>query len=260
MILQDPNLYYRVLDLSVIPFGDAHVSYWHKTIGGYSPAKLQRYQDLIDHYIYPEISAMSNAISSCSTWEEAEGVISIYPVLNMLNTQYVVIMPDGMPLLNHSAMGNAWFCSDVVWVRSADEEISMLREVDLTTTAVVHESFREVLPNLDHTVADPDASIQLTQYAPNALEFAYSSASPQLAVFSDVWYPKGWKAWVDDMPVEVVRANYLLRALPLPEGVHTIRFAFAPESYTKGAGYSRISSVLLLLLLAAGIFVRWRKR
>ncbi|MCL2501530.1 MAG: YfhO family protein [Bacteroidales bacterium] len=262
MILLDPDLYYRTLDMSVITFNDSHTSYWHKTIGGYSAAKLQRYQDMIDRYIAPEMNLMGNRLSTCSTWEEVEAAISAFPVLNMLNTKYVITQPDGMPLINAAAFGNAWFCSNIVWVSSSDEEIAMIGEVDVSKTAVIHESFKGMLygfDGFDGAVADAGASIQLTRYAPNALEFAYSSASPQLAVFSDIWYPKGWKAWIDDKPVEILRANYILRALPLPLGTHTIRFAFAPESYTKGAGYSRISSVLLLLLLAAGIFTAWRK-
>ena len=260
MILLDTDLYYRTLDISINVFGDAHVSYWHKTIGGYSPAKMQRYQDLIDHYIYPQIIAMHGAISTCETWEEAEEAISTFPIINMLNTKYIAFNPESPPLVNYAAFGNAWFCSNIFWVDSADSEIEALGKVDLSTTAVVHDSFREILNNFNSALVDPNGSIQLTQYEPNALTFAYSSESPQLAVFSDIWYPKGWKAWVDDTPVDIARANYVLRALPLPAGDHTIRFVFAPESYTKGAIYSRISSALLLLLLAAGIFVRLRKR
>jgi len=260
MILLDTDLYYRTLDISVNTFGDSHVSYWHKTIGGYSPAKLQRYQEMIDRYIYPEIDAMGKAISTCATWEEAEAAASLFPILNMLNTRYVIIQPDMPPLVNYSFFDNAWFCSDIFWVDTPDREIEAVGLVDLSTTAVIHESFKDVFRDFNGAVVDPDASIRLTHYAPNTLEFAYSSASPQLAIFSDIWYPKGWKAWVNDRPVEIARANYILRAISIPAGDHTIRFAFAPESYTKGAGYSRISSVLLLLLLAAGIFVSCRKR
>ena len=259
-ILHDSDRYYRVFDLSVNPFGDSHVSYWHKTIGGYSPAKLQRYQEMIDRYIYPEYTAMSNLLSKCATYEEAEEVVSGYPVLNMLNTKYIVIHPEGAPLYNQAAFGNAWFCSHIHWVTTPDEEIAMVGEVDLATTAVVHESFKGRLNDLDGASTDTFALIQLTHYAPNKLEFRYSSETPQLAVFSDIYYPKGWKAWIDDTPVEIARANYILRALSLPQGTHTIRFAFAPESYAKGALYSRISSALLLLLLATGVFGLCRKQ
>ena len=269
MILQDPDLYYRVLDLTTNIFNDAHVSYWHKTIGGYSPAKLQRYQEMIDHYIYSEVRTMVNEISKCATWDEAEEAVSPFPVLNMLNTRYVVIQADGMPVVNGAAFGNAWFCSHVVWVTSPDEEIAMVGAVDLSKSAVIHESYKHLFQDINGLLFDSDASfnstgpafdteatLQLSKYAPNALEFTYSSASPQLAVFSDVFYPKGWSAWIDNMPVEIARANYILRALPLPEGTHTIRFIFAPESFTKGATYSRISSALLLLLIALGFCAR----
>ena len=260
MILQDTDPYYRVLDLTVNPFGDAHVSYWHKTIGGYSPAKLQRYQEMIDRYIYPELMAMNNQLSKCTTYEEAERAVSGYAILNMLNTRHIVINPEGASLFNEAAYGNAWFCSNIFWVNSPDEEIAMVGEVNLTNTAVIHESFKELLNGFNNATIDASAAIQLSHYAPNALEFIYSSETPQLAIFSDIYYPKGWKAWIDDTPVEIIRANYILRALLLPAGNHTIRFAFAPESYIKGATYSRISSALLLLLLCAGIFVTWRKK
>ena len=257
MILQDSELYYRVLDLSVNTFNDAHVSYWHKTIGGYSPAKLQRYQEMIDQYISPEMGAMIDEISNCTSWDEAEAAVSHYPVLNMLNTKYVVIQAEGLPLINSAAFGNAWFCSDVVWVNSPDQEIAMVGKVDVSRSAVIHQSYQSLFKDFGGSAVDDAATLQLTRYAPNALEFAYSSLSPQLAVFSDVYYPKGWKAWIDETPVEIARANYILRALSLPSGTHTIRFAFAPESYSKGATYSRISSALLLLLLGLGIFSVW---
>ena len=256
-ILQDPDLYYRVLDITGDPFSDSHVSYWHKSIGGYSPAKLQRYQEMIEHYIYPEYSAMMRSLSTCSTMEEAQEVIGQFPVLNMLNTKYVVIHAEGEPLTNNSAFGNAWFCTEMAWVETPDEEIERVGAVDLATTAVVDKAFMEVMGDFDVEGADSEAEIWLTHYAPNELVYAYYSETPQMAVFSDVYYPKGWKAWVDDIPIEIVRANYILRALPLPQGSHTIRFAFAPESYVKGAVYSRISSVLLLVLLGVGVWGRF---
>ena len=253
-ILQDPTPYYRVLDLTASPFADAHLSYWHKSIVGYSPAKLQRYQEMIDRYIHPQIGAMSKMISSCSSFAEAEEGIGAYPVLNMLNTKYVVIQPNGNPLINEGAFGNVWFCSQAVWASTPDEELSLIEKVDVSKTAVLHKSFQRLLLGFDGAVADTNAFIRLTKYAPNSLEYEYSSKTPQLALFSDVWYPAGWKATINNNPVEIARANYILRALYLPEGTFTIRFDFAPESYSKGATYSRISSVLLLLMLMAGIF------
>jgi hypothetical protein len=201
---------------------------------------------------------MMNTVSTCSTWDEAEEVISEYPILNMLNTKYIIIQPDGAPLVNEAAFGNAWFCSDLFWVSTPDEEIAALKEVDLSKTAVLHDSFKELFKDVDGVAIDGSATLRLTKYAPNSLEFVYSSISPQLALFSDVYYPKGWKAWIDDTPIEIARANYILRALPLPQGSHTIRFAFAPESYQKGATWSRISSALLMLLLFVGLFIEVR--
>ena len=255
-ILQDEDPYYRVLDVTVDIFNDAHVCYWHKTIGGYSPAKLQRYQEVIDHYMYP---ALQSLVRQCTSWESAAEAVSQYPVLNMLNTKYVIVQPNGEALVNEAAFGNAWFCPHVLWVDTPDEEIAGIGQVDIGHTAVMDKSFRSILEGFDNTKPDSTATIRLSQYAPNALAYQYTSTTPQLAVFSDIWYPKGWKAWVDETPVEVLRADYILRALWLPQGTHTIRFAFAPESYAKGATFSRISSVLLLLLLAAGVFVSRRK-
>ena len=251
-ILQDSDPYYRVMDLTVSTFQDAHTSYWHKTIGGYSAAKLQRYQDMIDQYIYNETVGVSTALGHCRTWEEAEAVIGDFSVLNMLNTKYFIIDPNSQPLVNPAAFGNAWACSDLARVVTPQEEIAHIGAVDLRQTAIIHQEFAEALQGFTPSAQASEAQISLSKYAPNALEYNYSAAEEQLVVFGEVYYPAGWKAWIDGQPVDILRANYILRALRVPAGEHQIRFAFEPESFTKGATYSRISSWLLLLLLLAG--------
>lgn len=261
MILKDTDPDYRVLDLSINTFNDAHVSYHHKTIGGYSPVKMQRYQDLIDYHIVPEMKKIGDDIKGCQTIEDVQAKLGDYPVLDMLNTKYIVVGAGNPPVVNYKAMGNAWFVNDVKWAKNANEEISMIGSINLRNTAVVSEDFAKmvegaVLAGSDSTlVADSlkHSSITLTAYAPNKLNYKYSSDKEKIAVFSEVYYPAGWKATIDGQPVEIFRANYILRALKLPAGDHEIEFYFKPESFTKGTMYSRISSGLLLLLLLAGI-------
>ena len=252
-ILQDKDPYYRVMDLMGSAFQDAHTSYWHKTIGGYSAAKLQRYQDMMEHYIYDETAGLHNALARCESWEEAEAVIASYPVMNMLNAKYFIINGNSQALENVAAFGNAWACSDWVWVDTPKEEIAQVGKVDLRQTAIIHKEFEGALQGFSPSALASEVQISLTKYAPNALEYTYSGGNAeQLVLFSDVYYPAGWKAWIDGQPVEILRANYVLRALRVPAGAQHIRFAFEPESYSKGATYSCISSWLLLLLLLVG--------
>ena len=203
---KDPD--YRVLDLTVDPFNNAYISYHHKTVGGYSPAKLQRYQDLIDRYIRKEISDLGSELQGVSTYDEAATAIGYHPVLSMLNTRYFIISPETAPLANPYAQGNCWFVDNIVEAENADGEISTLGTIDPRRQAVVSKDFIAENPGLkdinrgggaqmDSTtatsVANDFASISLMNYAPNKLTYHYSSATPQAAIFSEVYYP-GWKA------------------------------------------------------------------
>lgn len=272
MILQDKDPDYRVLDLSVNTFNDAHVSYHHKTIGGYSPAKLQRYQDMIDYYIIPEIQKIGNDIKGSTTIEEAESRLGNYMVLNMLNTRYIVVNGANPPLRNSGAMGNAWFADTLVWAKGAEGEISMLGQVDLKRAAVVEENFKEQLSGLTFTKAEESPAAEmaeqsdlgneiiLTSYSPNRLTYKSRSSEEGLAIFSEVYYPAGWSAKIDGQQAEILRANYVLRALRLPAGEHEIEFSYMPESIVKGAMYSSMASGLLILLLILGIFFEIKGR
>lgn len=246
---EDPN--YRVLDLSVNTFNDAHTSFHHKTIGGYSPAKLQRYQDLIDYYIAPEmdrmISDINGAMHSAQTVEELENALGTYPVLSMLNTRYIILNGNSAPLYYTQALGNAWFVQNIAWTDSPNGEITTLGTIDPATTAVL--SSRDV-PGGRKEIPVGTGDIRLTDYAPNALSYTSESEEGGLAVFSEIYYPNGWKAFVDGEEVPVLRANYVLRAIEIPAGRHEITFRYDPPVFKTGEILSRVSSILIFALLA----------
>ena len=251
MILQDKDPNYRVLDLSINTFNDAHVSYHHKTIGGYSPVKMQRYQDMIERHITVEMQQIAKDISGSKTIEEAQEKLGLYPVLNMLNTRYIVLGGDNPPVINRNALGNSWFTNSVIAVNSASEEIGSLNKLDNSHTAVIHSEFSEDIKGCSQDSISTGESIVLTSYSPNRLEYKSVSALNRLAIFSEVYYPAGWRAYVDGQEVKILRANYILRALNIPAGEHTIVFEFKPDSFKKGELWSRITSGILVLMLLA---------
>jgi hypothetical protein len=252
-ILEDKDPDYRVLDLTVDMFNDSHVSYHHKTIGGYSPAKLQRYQDIIDYYLREEISRIGKDIGNSKTIEEAQSALGKYPVLNMLNTKYIIVGDKNPPLVNKEAMGNCWFVDSVTLVSDAKEEIMRLGQKDLGKVAIVSKTFENILPEIAYENTDIADSIKLTFYSPNKLVYNSGASKDRIAVFSEVYYPAGWSATIDGEPAELFRADYLLRALAVPAGKHEIEFLYRPESFVKGAIYSKVSSGILLLLILFGL-------
>ena len=259
LIKADPDPSYRVLDLSVNVFNSAVPSYHHKSVGGYSPAKLQRYQDLIDHYLTGEINKIYGVLQTAETIEDLENGLPETPVLNALNTRYIIIGGDYPPVVNGNALGNAWFVDEVVKAASPDEEIAFLGGVDLRRQAVIGAD----MPAVSAAPADTADVIVLTSYAPNELRYHYTASADRLAVFSEIYYPDGWKANVDGAPVDIVRADWTLRAAQLPAGEHDLVMRFAPASYRLGANISRASSItliLLLLLSIAGLFLPARKK
>lgn len=263
MILEDQDPNYRVLDLSVNTFNDAIVSYHHKTIGGYSPAKLQRYQDLIDFYISSEMSSMTkdlnSAISTAKTVKDLEAALGSYPILSMLNTKYVVIDGNNPPLEYGNRLGNAWFVSEAVTAKTADEEIAVLGTINPAEKAVL---FDTDASSGSVSTFDASGNIELTGYAPNHLKYRSSSDSEALAVFSEIYYPAGWSATIDGEPAEIRRANFALRALLLPAGDHEIQFDFHPKTYDTGRSISLASSIAIIvfLLLLVGFQVRTCRR
>ncbi len=230
-ILADNTLYYRVYNLTVSPFNDASTSYFHKSIGGYHGAKLRRYQELIDKHI-------------------SRGNMA---VLSMLNTRYLIERGERGPevRINPMALGNAWFVDSLKIVNNADEEIYALNEFNPATTAIVDKRFFNFIENYASDPTDSD-QIQLVSYKANELGYSYTLSNPRLAVFSDIYYPKGWNAYIDGNPVNHFRVNYVLRALMLPEGNHEVVFRFEPSMFSTGRAVDMASSLLIILL-----FVGW---
>ena len=244
MIKADEDPQYRVLDLTVNVFNSSVPSYHHKSVGGYSPAKLQRYQDLIEHYLSSEINGLYKQLGEVEEIEEASAwMAQNTPVLNALNTRYVILDGNYPPLVNEGAFGAAWFVDGVVEAATPDEEIALLGAVDLRRTAVVGSGLTSA--QIPGAAGD---SISLTSYAPNELHYRYSASAPRLAVFSEIYYPDGWHATVDGEPVELFRADWTLRAAQLPAGEHEVVMTFLPASYRTGALVSAIASLLLLAL------------
>lgn len=268
LILQDKDPYYRVLDLSVNTFNDSHVSYLHKTVGGYNAAKLQRYQDLIDYAIDLDINAYSSRLSECKTYEEAARALQDCPALAMLNTKYVILDGNQAPVKNPYCLGNAWFVHELHWAGNAKEEMAaLLRIQDIGREAVV---FRPASPahELDPALqAFPQSlpsgqadTLTLTAYSPNQLEYTARTDQGGLAVFSEMHYPAGWKAWIDEKPVPILRANYTLRALYVPAGEHKVRFRFEPTTLRTAETISAATSALLWLLLAGSLALCFRRQ
>ena len=237
-ILQDPDPHYRVLNLAVNTFNDATTSYFHKSVGGYHGAKLGRYQELIEHHI-------------------AKGNIN---VLNMLNTKYIIQNIKGqlIPQLNNQALGNAWFVNEYKFVANADSEIVALNGLNTATTLVVDKRFENELSNLQ-IQPDSSASIKLTKYDPKHLSYESKTNSEQLAVFSEIYYDKGWNAYIDGKLTPHIRGNYVLRALRVPKGTHTIDFKFEPKTLFITEKIALITNILIMLLIAFCIFAYLKK-
>jgi len=255
MICEDTDPSYRVLDISVNVFNSSVPSYRHKNIGGYSPAKLQRYQDLIDKYLNKEINGIYGALNNASTISDIEEYVADNtPILSALNTRYIVLAGDYPPVVNLGALGNAWFVDSLVRVATPADEIASIGSIDLGCTAVMAADMPE---GLNPGMPGENDAIELTSYTPNELRYRYSASEPRLAVFSEIYYPDGWKASVDGADVDVLRADWTLRAALLPAGDHELVMRFAPQSYKTGASVSRASSITLLLLVLlalAGMF------
>ena len=249
---------YRVL-FSPNPFSNGELSYFHKSLGGYHGAKLKKYQALIDFYISKENAIINNSLrDSTMTGEKFATLLKTsIPVLNMLNTKYIIYNPAAAPMVNQNANGNCWLVKDIKYVESADDEILSLGKVDLKTTAVINQKYKG---DIQHFQYDSTANIKLLSCLPNHLVYKSKSASPQVAVFSEIYYPKGWNAYVDGKKVPYFCTNYALRGLSVPAGEHTVEFRFEPQSYYIGEKISMASSVLLILLLVGALsFAAYKK-
>ncbi len=267
-ILADTAMSYRVMDIP--GFGDAHRSYHHKMVGGYHAAKLNRYEDLINRRMQhvrgigylPELKA--DSVAEGYTGNEralVEELLADYRVLDMLNTRYVITGDKERPVIeNTDALGNAWLVDEIAYVDNADAEMAALSALDPAHQAVADRKFLDALGG---DVVKPVAgdTIFLTSYTPNRLTYHVDTRSSGLGVFSEVYFPWGWKAEVDGEPAPLGRVNYILRALRIPAGAHTVTMTFDPESiHTTGAvAYASVSIIYLLLLLAIFVSV-FRKK
>ena len=261
-ILKDKSPDYRVLNFCVSTFNDNTTSFYHKSIGGYHAAKMQRYQDLIDHYIAPEMNYVMQGFGQGQveiTSENEAGVPVVQlantdsmKVLNMLNAKYFIMpMQYGpMAMQNATAMGNAWFVDKLTYVNSANEELDALGKLDLHKEAVADAKFKETLG--ESTPQDSTAAVTLKTYEPNRLTYQAQSEKGGIIVFSEIYYPE-WEAQVDGQPVEVGRVNYVLRAIRVPAGQHEIVLSFFPKSVDKTETVANIGLILLLLSIIAAI-------
>ncbi|EJX11202.1 hypothetical protein, membrane [gut metagenome] len=256
-ILADKTLDFRVLNLASNTFNENNTAYWHKSIGGYHAAKLRRYQELIEEHIHAEMNEVFKAVSEAGgDMQQVDG--SRFRVLNMLNTRYFILpLQDGQtaPLQNPYTLGNAWFVDEVRYVKNANEEIEALHEIDPGQVAVVDQRFAEqVKPT---ATADSTASVRLTAYEPNALTYEVTSEKGGVVVFSEIYYP-GWRAQMDGVEVPIGRADYVLRALNVPAGEHTVTFTFDPQSLHTTESIAFGALALLGLAFLGFLFVQFR--
>ena len=255
VILDDLTPSYRVVDLSADIFNDSFNPYWHKCVGGYSPAKLQRYQDLIDRYLVKELRSVSVAARSAKSIASFQKEIKNIPVLSALNTKFFILGAEVPPVENLGAFGPVWFVDSFVPAATPDEEIALLDSVDLRRTAVIGADFPEAQAAVAGQKADTTAfgKVFMKSYAPNELRYHYSVASESTVVFSEIYYPDGWTATVDGKPLELFRADWILRAAVVPAGEHDIVMRFEPKVYSVGEKASRASSMVLFFLLTVSL-------
>jgi hypothetical protein len=242
-ILADKALHFRVYNAGQQRFsaGDYHTSAFHRSIGGYHPAKLRIYDDIIRRYL--------------------NGGSDPQQILNMLNVRYYIVQnpQNGQESLipNMEAYGPAWFVKGLKIVNNDVEEIQAIGITNLRDSVVIQQSFAN---GIAQPQFDSSATITLSKYDNDDIEYVTSSASPQFAVLSEIYYPSGWNAYLDGKKVDYVKANYILRGIAVPAGKHTIRFAFEPETYKKGVSISFIGSILVIVLVLGGLFMATRKK
>ena len=298
ILFEDADPDFRVLDISINTFNSSLASYHHKTIGGYSPVKLQRYQDLIDKYITPEIRQIYDVVGNSATVQEVSENLPELKITSLLNGKYIILGGEYPPVENQYAMGHVWFVDSFVPAATPDEEIELIGLVDLDKEAVVGADFEDILSasaviSSDFSVMPSDFSvfssevetsadrITLTHYAPNELRYSFRTTAQRPAIFSEIYYPKGWKAWIEPAgsygevkdghyrptaeakPLELFRADWILRGAMIPEGEGEIIMRFEPDSYQVGENISKASSITLLILLllsAAGMLATQSRR
>ena len=259
-IMKDKSLDYRVLNLASNTFNENETSFFHKSIGGYHPAKLRRYQEMIDVYIAPEMQAAMQAIAAKNgNMQEVDGA-KVFPVLNMLNTKYFILPLQGgatMPLQNIYAQGNGWFVDKINYVADANAEYAGVGKIDVRHEAVADKKFESVLGQAQSN--DSTAIVKLVKYEPNNLQYTIESKKGGVVVFAEIYYP-GWTATIDGQPAELGRVNYILRALNVKAGKHTVVLDFHPTSISTTETIAYIAIVILLLAIIGAGYMRFKNR
>ena len=259
-IMKDKSLDYRVLNLASNTFNENETSYFHKSIGGYHPAKLRRYQEMIDAYIAPEMQKTMQAIAAAGGNMQAVDGVKTFPVLNMLNTKYFILPLQGgttAPIQNPYAQGNGWFVNKLNYVDDANAEYAEVGKIDVRHEAVADKKFESALGQAK--VNDSTAIVKLDKYEPNNLQYTVNSKNGGVVVFSEIYYP-GWTATIDGQPAELGRVNYILRAVSVKPGKHTVVLDFHPTSISTTETIAYIAIVILLLAIIGAGYMRFKNR
>ena len=259
-IMKDKSLDYRVLNLASNTFNENETSFFHKSIGGYHPAKLRRYQEMIDAYIAPEMQKTMQAIAAAGGNMQAVDGVKTFPVLNMLNTKYFILPLQGgttAPIQNPYAQGNGWFVNKLNYVDDANAEYAEVGKIDVRHEAVADKKFESALGQAKAN--DSTAIVKLDKYEPNNLQYTVNSKNGGVVVFSEIYYP-GWTATIDGQPAELGRVNYILRAVSVKPGKHTVVLDFHPTSISTTETIAYIAIVILLLAIAGAGYMEWKKK
>lgn len=240
-ILQDKDLDYRVINLTVSTFNDASTSYFHKSVGGYHGAKLRRYQDVIDQYL-------------------SKRDLNYWKVLNMLNTKYIIYPKDNTKVAskNYEAFGNAWIASEIKWVATPNEEIDAIADTDVSNVAIVNNEFKDVVG--DFNASPAEGTITLVDYKPNELKYSFDSSKDEIVVFSEIWTKKGWTMWIDGVEHPLFRADYILRSAVIPAGQHEIVMRYEPKIWKIGKTLAFFSSFIVIMFGIGVVVYPLRKK
>ncbi|MEI7595142.1 MAG: YfhO family protein [Bacteroidota bacterium] len=258
-ILKDKSPDYRVLNVATNTFNDASTSYFHKSIGGYHGAKLKRYQELIENQLSQETQLFINTLKNTPTDSAIRVAFSQMPAVNMLNTKYIIYNPSAPALVNRYALGNAWFVNNIDQVDNSDIELAKIKTINPQITALVDKRYSNFLKSNKY-ISDKTDFVQLDEYKPNNLKYSYSTKSEQCIIFSEIYYDKGWNAYIDGNKTDYFRADYVLRGMIVPAGKHSIEFKFEPQSYKIGELISLISSIIMFIGIGVVIFLLLKKK
>jgi len=269
------NTNYRVINTTAALDQDGRSSYFHKSLGGYHGAKLVRIQDVIDFHLGREHQQVRGVLSG-GTLQSIDSALKKFPIINMLNTKYIILNTEGdgefldiknptmmksapIGLVNPHACGNAWFVSEIKWAKDADEEITAIGNFDPSTTAIIDEREKEKLGGLSPS-SDPSAKVKMDKYKANHLTYSAECSKKNLLVFSEIYYPVGWKILVDGNETDIIRVNYLLRAIVLEPGKHKIEMIYEPSSYFTSKPISLVASISVIGLVLFALFREWKPK